>query len=47
LQPRNKLNDLGVLTGNTFTQADNKVLPGQPPGYRELQYVLRSTEATW
>jgi hypothetical protein len=47
LQPRNKLNDLGVLTGNTFTQADDKVLPGQPPGYRELQYVLRSTQATW
>jgi hypothetical protein len=41
LQPRDELNILGVLTGNTFAQAGGKLIPQQPPAYQELQYALR------
>jgi len=41
LQPRDDLNILGVLTGNTFTQAGGKLIPRQPAAYQELQYALR------
>jgi len=41
LQPRDDLNILGVLTGNTFTQAGGRLIPQQPAAYQELQYALR------
>jgi hypothetical protein len=41
LQPRDELNILGVLTGNTFTPAGGNLIPQQPAAYQELQYALR------
>ena len=46
LQPRDDLNILGVLTGNTFTQADGKLIPQQPAAYQALQYALRIAPQT-
>lgn len=48
LQPRDDLNILGVLTGNTFTQAGSNLLPRKPAGYQQLQYALRiAPQMTW
>jgi hypothetical protein len=48
LQPRNDLNHLGVLSGDTFGQAGRNLLPRQPAGYQELQYSVRETDQmTW
>jgi hypothetical protein len=41
LQPRDRLNVLGVLTGNSFGSPASKLLPRQPAGYQQLQYSLR------
>lgn len=47
LQPRYRLNTLGVLTGRTLSTA-SALLPQQPSGYAELQYALRQgTQLAW
>jgi hypothetical protein len=48
LQPRNKLNVLGVLSNGSFAGMGGAMLPGSAAGYRELQYALRSGfQMTW
>ena len=42
LQPRSKLNVLGVLSNGSFAGRGGAMLPGSAAGYRELQYALRS-----
>jgi hypothetical protein len=48
LQPRNKLNVLGVLSNGSFAGMGGAMLPGSAAGYRELQDALRSGfQMTW
>ena len=48
LQPRNRLNVLGVLSNGSFAGMGGAMLPGSAAGYRELQYALRvGSQMTW
>ena len=48
LQPRSKLNVLGVLSNGSFAGMGGAMLPGSAAGYRELQYALRiGSQMTW
>jgi hypothetical protein len=41
IQPRDGINRLGVLTGNTVVLTGSDLLPSQPEGYTELQDALQ------
>ena len=48
LQPRSKLNVLGVVSNGSFAGMGGAMLPGSAAGYRELQYALRiGSQMTW